>query len=51
MLDLALIGFIGGFVFGGFFLMATTVPLVVTILGPLLPPDIDSVVNLLPAGD
>jgi uncharacterized membrane protein required for colicin V production len=30
------------------FLMATTVPLVLTVLGPLLPPDIDAVVELLP---
>ena len=33
------------------FLMETTVPLVLAILGPLLPPDIKSVVDLLPAGD
>jgi uncharacterized membrane protein required for colicin V production len=30
------------------FLMATTVPLVLTILGPLLPPDIRSVIDLVP---
>ena len=30
-------------------LMDTTVPLVLAVLGPLLPPDIDSVVELLPA--
>ncbi len=29
-------------------LMATTVPLVLTLLGPLLPPDIDSVITMLP---
>jgi membrane protein required for colicin V production len=31
------------------FLMDTTVPLVLTVLGPLLPPDIKSVVDLLPS--
>jgi uncharacterized membrane protein required for colicin V production len=30
------------------FLMTTTVPLVLTVLGPLLPPDIKSVIDLLP---
>jgi len=30
------------------FLMDTTVPFVLTVLGPLLPPDIKSVVDLLP---
>ena len=32
-------------------LMATTVPLVLTLLGPLLPPDIKSVIDVLPSGE
>lgn len=33
------------------FLSATLVPLVLVVLGPLLPPDIESVIELLPGGD